>query len=127
MDHCFVDKCRENMLLYNNKEVAMNASIEWCIQRDILRDFLISNRSEVEMRTLYEWDPEKYERLVRKEGFEEGKEVGIEEGIEIGTEKGTEKNFLLYKAMKADDRLDEFDRAADDKELFQKLVLEYKL
>jgi len=83
------------------------------------------------MRTLYEWDPEKYERLVRKEGFIEGKEVGIEigteKGIEIGTEKGTEKNFLLYKAMKADDRLDEFDRAADDKELFQKLVLEYKL
>ena len=115
MDHCFVDKCRENMLLYNNKEVAMNESIEWCIQQDILRDFLISNRSEVEMRTLYEWDPEKYERLVRKEGFEEG------------IEKGTEKNFLLYKAMKADDRLDEFDRAADDKELFQKLVLEYKL
>ena len=111
MDHCFVDKCRENMLLYNNKEVAMNESIEWCIQRDILRDFLISNRSEVEMRTLYEWDPEKYERLVRKEGFEEGVEL----------------SSTLYKAMKADDRLDEFDRAADDKELFQKLVLEYKL
>ena len=51
---------------------AMEMAIDECIRRDILRDFLKKNKSEVIKVSIYEYDYEKHMRLIREEGIEEG-------------------------------------------------------
>ncbi len=81
----FVEKIR----CYNGSmplEAAVERSIQECIDGDILREFLLKNRSEVLHMSIFELDQEKYDRCLRQEGYEEGLEKGLWDGIKNSVE-----------------------------------------
>ena len=90
----FVAVTREYANNYDNREEAMNAAIEYCIEHGILEDILRKHRSQVLGSLLEEFDEKKYARTLREEGREAGYEAGLERGIE------QEKFRLLVKLVK---------------------------
>ena len=94
----FVAATREYANRYNNREEAMNAAIEYCIEHGILEDILRKHRSQVLGSLLEEFDEKKYARTLREEGYEAGRTDGFTEGEQYGLEQG--KNKLLVKLVK---------------------------
>ena len=64
--------------------------MEECIQEGILREFLLKHRAEVVAMSIFEYDREWEEEILRKEEFEAGKELGEQLGKEK-ERKNTEK------------------------------------
>ena len=56
--------------------------MDYCIENDILKDFLIKEKAEVLNMLLTEYDEKKHMRLEREYGIELGIKQGIEQGIE---------------------------------------------
>jgi predicted transposase YdaD len=79
----FIDKIREYIKDGYSKEEAMRMAIKYCLEHDILREFLEKYGTEVYNMLLTEWNMED----AKKVWFEEGREEGREEGIETGIEK----------------------------------------
>ena len=65
----------------------MKEAIDYCIDNDILKEFLKTYRSEVtkSMQLNYEFDRQL--ELERADAIEEGMEIGIEKAIEKGANK----------------------------------------
>ena len=77
------------MLLEDRKNaLALKTAIDECIENDILKNFLIERRSEVEkiMRLDYTFD--RQIELEKRDSFEEGLTLGREEGLSLGREEG---------------------------------------
>ena len=58
-------------------EIAVDKSIEECIQSDILRDFLIKHKQEAREMSIFEYDYNGHMQVIR----EEGKEDGVTDGL----------------------------------------------
>ncbi len=69
---------------------AVEKAVEECIQEGILRDFLLKHRAEVVAMSIFEYDREWEEELLRKEEFEAGRELGEQLGRKE-ERKNTEK------------------------------------
>ena len=79
----YVAKVRE--YAKNSKlDAAVEKAVNYCIQNDILAEFLRKNRSEVIATSIFEYDKEEEERKLRKAEYEAGMEVGMEAGIKEG-------------------------------------------
>ena len=63
---------------------ALSNAIDYCIEHGILEDILKKKRSEVLGMLLEEFDVEKYERSLKREGREEGLRIMVETLQEIG-------------------------------------------
>lgn len=73
----FVAVSRECLAKGMDRQEAYIVAVDYCIEHNILRDFLRENRMEVIGMLLREFDVEKYERSLREEGREEGKSQGL--------------------------------------------------
>ncbi len=81
---------------------AVNNAVEECIRDGILEEFLKKNKAEVISMSIFEYDKEKEEAMLRKaerdygyeEGLSQGIEQGIEQGIGQGIEQGVEQGIL---------------------------------
>lgn len=62
-------------------EEAVEKSVDYCIENNILADFLSKNRAEAIAVSIFEYDEEKHMRSEREAGIELGIEQGIEQGI----------------------------------------------
>ena len=80
-------------------EEAVEKAVTECINENILRDFLSSNRAEVINMSIFEYDKELEEKKLRRAEFRAGMEAGIEQGIEQGIAKG--QHDLLTQKIKA--------------------------
>ena len=69
-------------------EDAVEKAITECIQKDILRDFLLKNRSEAKAMSIYEYDEEKTMRMLREEAYEDGQQAGFQNGLQNGLQQG---------------------------------------
>ena len=102
----FVAATREYANKYDNREEAMNAAIEYCIEHGILEDILRKHRSQVLGSLLEEFDEKKYAKTLREEGYESGREEGYEAGRSDGFTEGEqcgieqERYRLLIKLVK---------------------------
>ncbi|CCY31967.1 uncharacterized protein BN729_01062 [Ruminococcus sp. CAG:60] len=65
--------------------------MEECIQEGILQEFLLANKAEVVAMSIFEYDREWEEEILRKEEFEAGKEMGKELGEKLGRKLGKEE------------------------------------
>ena len=78
----FVEITRKYAFLYDDREEAMNAAIDYCIAHGILEDILRKHRSQILGSLLEDFDEKKYARTLREEGREEGWEAGLQIGRE---------------------------------------------
>lgn len=76
----FVETLRRHTLQYPERlDLAVRVTVQECIQRDILKEFLISSEAEVLEMVLYEFDQELHDKTTRADGYEEGYEAGKQE------------------------------------------------
>ena len=99
------------MAVEKDIQTALNRAVDSCIEKGILKEFLLKYRAEVLGMLLEEFDAEKYERTIRSEGREEGK-------VEVNR-----LGILLTEAG----RSDEFLKSLSDRELQKKLFVEFGL
>ena len=103
----YVSKEREFYEEYGSHEKAVIRAIDYCIENDILRDFLLKERKAVYMYSLSEYNQTAHLKAVRQESFEDGKEQGIvigeERGIRIFIEDKLEDHVpeetIIHKLM----------------------------
>ncbi len=89
----FVAVSRQYMAEGHDMQEAIDGAIDYCIDHDILADFLKRYRSEVLGMLLEDFDVEKYERSLKREGYENGERAGLQRGQEMTITK------LLSKGM----------------------------
>ena len=74
---------------YGYTKKSINETIDYCIKKNILREYLTEYKKEVYniMTSVYDQKTatEMYERALRAEGIEQGIEQGIEKGIQQGS------------------------------------------
>ncbi len=101
----FVAVSRQYMAEGHDMQEALDGAIDYCIDHDILADFLGRYRSEVLGMLLEDFDVEKYERSLKREGYENGYEEGERAGLQRGQEQGIQQEQkmtitkLLSKGM----------------------------
>ena len=81
----FVAKIRSNLERMPLEE-AVTAAVEECIRENVLREFLLEQKSEVIAMSIYEYN----EEYARKTFFEEGQESGYASGKKAGYDQGKE-------------------------------------
>jgi hypothetical protein len=79
----FIDKIREYQKKIKTLEKAFKSAIKYCIENNILKDYLEANASEVLNMLLGEWDKEEYIEVMCEEAREEGLEEGMEKEKQI--------------------------------------------
>jgi predicted transposase/invertase (TIGR01784 family) len=93
----FIAKCREYEKTGISLREAITRAVVDCIDNNILKKFLETNKPEVINMLLTEWDINTALRVRGEEGRERGREEGREEGIMEGTERVA--RALLAKGM----------------------------
>ncbi len=85
-------------------EQAVDTACMECIKKDILRNFLLKNRSEVMDMFMIDYHPSLLRKMDREDGYEDGfadgKSAGLSEGESVGFTKGElEKQKQIVKNM----------------------------
>ena len=83
----YVEILREN-LKNNSIKAAVIITVEYCIEHDILRDFLLENKAEVISMSIFEYDEELHKKTLLSEGYEDGYEAGRKDGYDNGHKDG---------------------------------------
>ena len=92
----FVDKAREAMQgkeTEEDKRAAMNGVIDWCIERDILREFMKKHRKEIVMISILQYDQEAHEAAIFEEAHDAGYDEGYDEGHDAGYDEGHDAGY----------------------------------
>lgn len=82
---------------------SIDQAVETCIEHNVLKEFLLRHRAEVKNTMLEElYSVERYERLLRQEGYRKGKAEGLAEGraaeiVQIGLEFGLSDKKILER------------------------------
>ena len=82
--HQVREEKRENVPL----EEAIQRAIAYCIQHDIMKEFLEENGSEVENMLYTEWDWDKALDIAKEESYKDGQKEGERRGEERGRKEG---------------------------------------
>ena len=121
----YVDILRENMKSHPLKE-AVIITVDYCIEHDILKDFLLANKSEVISMSIFEYDEELHNKTLLSEGYDDGYADGHKEGHKEGHDSGSEEKAIediikLSKNMNLD-----IDRSMEVLEIPQDKRKKYK-
>ena len=83
----FVDTVRGNLDSGLSLQEAVSLSVDECIRKNILTDILTAQKAEVIRVVLETFDQEKYEKAMKREGYDEG----YDDGYDIGYDRGRNK------------------------------------
>ena len=87
--------------------IEKSKGIEDCISNDVLKDFLIEQRSEVLEMVLYSFDKELYEKDLKQIAFEEGEQAGKQIKLREQVQK------KLSKGKSIEDIADDLEESVD--------------
>ena len=91
---------------------AVEKAVDYCINADILSEFLRKNRAEVIMLSIFEYDEEAHHKLL------------YEEGVEDGMKQGENRVNQLHAILIDMGRFDDLKRATIDKAYQEQLMSE---
>ena len=83
-----VSKIRSGLLAGLNNIEAIRAAVNECIENGILKEYLISKKSEVIEMFMTEYNEDEVREMFKRDGREEGRTEGREEGLAEGREEG---------------------------------------
>ena len=84
----FVARVRDNIDAGMEKEAAIDAAVDSCINDGIMADLLLKHKAEVKDMVLTEYNEEEVYRMMRRDAREEGLEEGRAEGLAEGRAEG---------------------------------------
>ena len=122
----YIERVREYAESMSLKE-AVTKAVNQCIKENILKDFLLEQKSEVIKMSIYEFDEEREMKLIREDEREIGREQGREQGIEQGRTEGEHRMLMLNKYLLADGRIEDLKRALEEEEYRMALYQEYDI
>ena len=100
-------------------EEAVDKAVRFCIESDVLKEYLITHRAEVLSVCLKEFNEKVFVEAIREEGREEGlaegREAGREEGLVAGREEGLKQGLKILV-----DVLQEF--LPDEDSIYKKII-----
>lgn len=76
----FIDKINKYRKLYKDITAAVEKTVEECIQKNILKDFLTAHRAEVISMVLEEYNEQKTLKALAEDSRAEGRIEGLQEG-----------------------------------------------
>ena len=79
-----IDKIKDNINKDNDLDTAIDSAVIYCIDNDILRDFLSKRGNEVRKVAALDYTFERRAELIKEQSFREGAEQGREQGREEG-------------------------------------------
>ncbi len=82
----FVAAVRRNMESMELLE-ATESAVKECIEKDILKDFFLEQRSEVVAMSIYEYNEEYIRRTLLEDGYADGRRKGLTEAVDVMMEK----------------------------------------
>ena len=88
-----INAIRENEAEGLPIEEAVDKAVRFCIENDVLKEYLVTHRAEVLSVCLKEFNEEVFVAAIREEGREEGFEEGRAEGHAEGHAEGREEGF----------------------------------
>ena len=98
---------------------ALDRAVDYCISHGILSEILRLHRGEILGMLLEEFDAEKYERTIRKEGIE----IGLREGQQQGMERANKLTAILLSQKRIADLERSIQETAYQEMLFQEFGL----
>lgn len=122
----YIERVRKYARSMSLKE-AVTRAVNECIRENVLRDFLLEQKSEVIKMSIYEFDEEREMKLIREDEREIGREEGKEEGREQGRAEGEQRVLMLNRYLLADDRMEDLKRGLEEEEYRMALYQEYGL
>lgn len=102
---------------------AIEEAIDTCIERNILKEYLIRNKAGVIAMMLTEYDERLHEKTLLEQGIEQGQKQGQKQGQEQGNRQANQ----LIKLLLDHSRADEIERAVTDAAYQKKLFKEFNL
>ncbi len=101
----YTDKVRRYSKTMNLKQAVVKA-VDECIRENILKDFLLKNKSEVINMTIFEYDEELHKQTLLREGYEDGYTAGAISGRQEGRQEGMQEGIqegitMITRKMKA--------------------------
>ena len=133
----FVNKVREFHCGRTDEDLVIDIemAIDYCIEHNILKEFLISRRNEVTKNMKLDYTFDRQLELEREDAREEGREEGLEEGRKEGHEEGKLEGIQegqqlvnqLITLLLSDGRTEDLKKSASDKEYQTQLLKEYGL
>ena len=122
----YTKECQTKASTKEEREKALKESIEkaidYCINNDILADFLLKNRVEATDMCIFEFDEEKHRRNENEYAYQNGLAAGLEQGRHETLVFSTLMQHLL-----ADGRIEDAKLAATDEHARNKFYKEYNL
>ena len=97
-----VEQIRQNRKTMDVEE-AVDTAVTYCIDHDILRDFLIKHRAEVKDVCITEYNEQVFIKGIKEEGREEGRLLEIYRSVQEGdysVERGAEKTGMSVSEFK---------------------------
>ena len=76
---------------------AVPKAVDYCIEHDILKDFLLRERKAVIMYSLYEYNKTGHMKAIKEEAFEDGRKEGIEGTVVILRGIGLDDDTICEK------------------------------
>lgn len=115
-----ISKIREFKQSTDDLKVAITEAIDYCIENDVLKEFLLEHKSEVVDMLRMEYDEAKTMAHIREDSYEEGELAGKKIGQEIGQQIGQELKLIeivckkLKKNKTAEQIADELEEKITD-------------
>ena len=78
---------------------AVEQSVDECIHKNILSEFLRKNKAEVIAMSIFEYDKEEEERKLRKAEYEAGVAAGMKDGMKAGIKAGVADGISKGKIL----------------------------
>ena len=96
-DYSFFLNCIKTNIAGGMERVqAIREAMRYCMEHDVMKDFLREHESEVIDMVNFEWNQKDFEEAIREDGIEQGMARGREEGREEGRAKGREEEKSAF-------------------------------
>ena len=96
-DYSFFLNCIKTNIAGGMERVrAIHEAMRYCMEHDIMKEFLQEHESEVIDMVNFEWNQKDFEEAIREDGIEQGMARGREEGREEGRAKGREEEKSAF-------------------------------
>ena len=123
----FVNKVREYHYGRTDDDLLIDIemAIDYCIENNILKDFLRTHRNEVTKNMKLDYTFDRQLELEREDAREEGREEGRQEGREEGRQESLQIINELNSRLLEEGRLEDLKKSVVDKEYQRMLLREY--
>ncbi|MBR4151822.1 MAG: Rpn family recombination-promoting nuclease/putative transposase [Selenomonadaceae bacterium] len=91
---CFIDRVAFNLKIGMSRDEAIISAMKWCIENDVMRNYLSAHMKEVFFMVNLIWNEEDAKRSYIAQGREEGLAEGLAEGERITTLKNI-RNLMV--------------------------------